>query len=253
MLESKIRCHWNSDTQGDTTTRPDLCFYLACGDEAGPKSCMMIWTLGWAWQLTLSGFVGCSPGCQVPYSHQPYHVIVSLSSWSSCPFATPWQPDQAFLRLELSTVGPGPWLCGIFCNSSCTISLIGFGVLMYWPPVHPQFLSEPAFRTPLAVPGGWSIGFVPPSSSLCCGPFPGHCPCPGWMSIKLSPDNLHQLNPSPPSEPSGVRTRLVCGEWELLSRLWGHWQSWPSLTWVPCQLVGSEFWPVLLVLAGAEL
>lgn len=198
--------------------------------------------LGWAWQLTLPGSVGHSPGCQVPKPPPALSCNFLLVLMEQLPLATPWQLDQAFLSPELSTVGP-------VCMGSSAIPPVPSAWLalvssLYWPRVQPRFPSEPPLRTHLAAPWGW-----PPSSSICCSPFPGHCPCPGWVSIKLSTDNLHQLNPSPHSELSGVRTHLVCGEWELLSRLWGpkpHLGPLPSARglWV---LVS------LLVLAGAEL
>lgn len=241
MLESKIRCHWNSDTQGDTTARPDLTCVSTLpvvmrqvrnpvwwsGLSARPDSspCLGVW------DVTL--------GVKSPTSH-----IMSLSP---CPHGAAAPCCTLTARSDL----PKSWAEHSGAWPTAVWDLLQFSLChqpdwLWCPhvlaPVHPQFLSEPPLRPHLAVPWGWSIGFLPPSSSICCGPFLGHCPCLGWVSIKLSTDNLHQLNPSPPSELSGVRTHLACGEWELLSRLWGHWQPWPSLTWVPCHLMGSEFW-----------
>lgn len=108
----------------------------------------------------------------------PCHCLLILME--QLLLATPWQLDRAFLSPELSTVGPGPWLCGIFCNSSCATSLTGFGVLVVPAP--------------------------------CAAPFPGLC-C--WSLLELS-SRRAGLHPAQPQ----LHPWLHSLTWNLPSWTW---------------------------------
>lgn len=170
--------HWNSDTQGDTTTGPDLTCVSTLPVVMRQVQSLLWWS-GDSWlgvELTLPGSVGLSPGCQVPHAHQPYHVIVSLSSWSSCPLLHPDSWIRPSYVLSWAQWGLAHGCVGSSAIPPVLSAWLALVSSLYWPPVQPQFLSESPLRTHLAAPWGWSIGFLPLSSSICCGPFPGIVP-----------------------------------------------------------------------------
>lgn len=142
MLESKIRCHWNSDTQGDTTTRPGL----TC---VSTMSVVMrqVWNLvGWSGLSAEPDSPPCLGLWDVAQGVKSLTPTSCIMSLSPCPHAAALPCYSLTPRQDL----PKSWVEHSWAWPMAVWDLLQF--LLCHPP---DWLWYPHCTGPLSSPRSW--------------------------------------------------------------------------------------------------